>query len=186
MASLLKLMGVPAAYNCLMQCGHETSPEEQAAFFAAVKEQDVDAISNLVLVAGVNLEATTGETDYTAITIAVEEDLEASLKRLIELGANVNAEDNDGSTAAISAAYNGKDALLKILLDAGADGSKADNSGTTPAHAAACCDHPACVRLLLAKNVDVTTANKGGFTPRNYVSSEGVSTGDHLLDAGRS
>ena len=60
-------MGVPAAYNCLMQCGHETSPEEQAAFFAAVEKQDVDAISNLVLVAGVNLEATTGINHYSTV-----------------------------------------------------------------------------------------------------------------------
>ena len=61
----------------------------------------------------------------------------ASVKKLIELGADLGATDQDGWTPLHCAAAEGHLDVMKELIDAGAPVNQANNDGDTPLHYAA-------------------------------------------------
>jgi ankyrin repeat protein len=90
---------------------------------------------------------------------AVEAEDAAEVARLLEAGANPNAEDSRGNAALARAARDGQLEIIQLLLDAGADvnGTGTFGLGTDDAAIALAStyDHLAIVDLLIAHGADV-------------------------------
>ena len=80
-------------------------------------------------------------------------------------GADVNAPDDEGTSALLWATYNSSPELVAILLAAGADPNAASQFGVTPLLQAARNGDAATTRALLDAGADVTTAVRDGETP---------------------
>jgi len=76
-----------------------------------------------------------GRDDDFKIPVTLEESL-AMTQRLIDMGLDVNARDNNGRTALHGALPKGDLAAVRALIEAGADVCLADNDGKIPLQAA--------------------------------------------------
>ena len=111
----------------------------------------------------------------------------ATVKLLLERGADPSARDNQQSTPLIAAALANDIAGIRLLLDRGAGVNDADTFGTTPLMQAAANNNLKAVELLLARGAAVNTASKaevqpavkngplalGRFTPLLFAASAG-------------
>jgi ankyrin repeat protein len=100
---------------------------------------------------------------------------EASLKKLIKTGVDINIKSNGGYTSLIFAARNGNVKVAKVLLDCGADVNITDVEGSTALIIAASVGSEEIVKLLLdhgAKAV-VNNSNKNGITALIIASHKG-------------
>jgi uncharacterized protein len=91
---------------------------------------------------------------------------------LIEMGADVNASQNDGHTALMLAATNGAAKTVEILLAFGADPFATDHRGMSALHCAAHANNPGAAKLL-APVSDLAAKNTGGFTAEDLAASQG-------------
>lgn len=71
------------------------------------------------------------DSDFPEVPTA-EDDVVATLRRLVEAGANVDARDENGSTALHPAASLGWTRVIQLLADRGADLTVANKNGKTP------------------------------------------------------
>jgi len=100
----------------------------------------------------------------------------ASVRKLIKLGANIEAIAENGMTPLHSAAISANLEIIKTLIDAGANLDIRDHDGNTPLHLAEKYDVPGCigrpdaVGLFIKLGADVTLKNKSG---RTYQEIEG-------------
>src|SRR3984885_11158019 len=88
----------------------------------------------------------------------------AAALALVDAKADVNARQDDGTTALHWAAYHDDLPLLRRLLKAGAKANVANDYGSTPLAEAAERADPEAIRLLLAAGADVESANPQGQT----------------------
>jgi len=95
------------------------------------------------------LNARVSDDGLTPLMGAAWEGHNAMVARLLQLGADVNARDESGRTAAHNACW--KASTLALLLDAGASIDARMETGETPLMAAADEAAPRCLRLLLAR-----------------------------------
>jgi ankyrin repeat protein len=86
-------------------------------------------------------------------------------QELLKIGAvDVDAGDNTGCTALMSAAHSGHLGVVRELLKAGADVNKENAMGATPLMQAACDGHFSVAWLLAEKGADLSKrATGGGF-----------------------
>ena len=87
-----------------------------------------------------------------------------NVRALLNSGANINARDNDGSTALIWAARFGHLATVRELLDRGANINARSNSGWTALICATYYGHLAVVRLLLDRGANINARDHVGQT----------------------
>jgi ankyrin repeat protein len=95
---------------------------------------------------------------------------------LLERSEEVNARDDEGSTAlhkASQAWEKGHPDLVELLLDHGADAHVRDNSGSTSLHVAAYCGCLKVSRILLERNAEVNALDDNGSTPLLRASKAG-------------
>ncbi|MCP5056889.1 MAG: hypothetical protein GY937_09215, partial [bacterium] len=95
-----------------------------------------------------------------------------ALRKLLELGADVQAKRNDGGTPLHSAAFFSKTSCAELLLAAGADPNARDQLGKTPLHIASAPQLTASaeniestIRLLIAEGADVSGNSVDADTP---------------------
>jgi hypothetical protein len=102
---------------------------------------------------------------HTPMTIAAAFGHTEIVKLLLDHGAPVDQQNEDGVTTLQCAASTAKSEMVKLLLDRGADVNHRDKSGRTPLFDAACRDcPPENARLLLAKGADVNAKDTKGRT----------------------
>jgi hypothetical protein len=126
-----------------------------------------------------NTSASIGETimvfgiQTTALLKASKDgDLEAA-KRAIEMGADVNAKDSDGSRPLHDASRGGHEAVVSLLLTNDANINAKTNGGRTPLHLASSKGQDAVVSLLLENGANVNAKSNRGETPLHEACREG-------------
>src|SRR5689334_7528227 len=99
------------------------------------------------------------------IVDAARADDQAAVAALLRQSADVNARDEDGSTALAWASYRGNGPLVKLLLQHGANPNLATEMGLSPLALAIANGAGAVVPLLLSKGADPNIARENGETP---------------------
>ncbi|NLD92623.1 MAG: ankyrin repeat domain-containing protein [Fibrobacter sp.] len=110
----------------------------------------------------------------------------ASVKKIVNDGADINAIDSRGRTALFEAAWGGYNDIVKFLLDNGANANLADSTGYTPVMRAAEEGHDSVVATLVQKGADVNVHGKvRGTTALMLAAEHGhCKTIEKLIDAG--
>lgn len=105
---------------------------------------------------------------FTALHNAMPEEEFEIIEYLIEKGADVEIQNEDGVTPLHLAAFT-KTAL--ILLEHGADINQKDNRGNTPLHAAVIAgeEHREMIKFLIDNGADASIINHEGKTPLDIV-----------------
>ncbi len=89
-----------------------------------------------------------------------------TVEKLLQSGASLSQETDDGQTPLHIAAECGLCAMCRLLLKRGADIRTLDNFGGTPLHAAAACQSGVkVIKLLLQHGVDAQQKDSAGMTP---------------------
>ena len=111
-------------------------------------------------------------------------------KALIEAGADVNGQDEDGATPLIEAAYMGNEQVVHELIGAGASVTAKNNKQQTALHSASSSswgDHSSVVKALIEAGAGVNEQDKDGTTPLMQASCIGHDQVVHeLIRAGAS
>ena len=92
---------------------------------------------------------------------------------LIEHGANVAAQDDDGWTPLHRASERGHVALAQLLIEHGADVAARDEDGWTPLHWASSGGHVDLARLLTEHGTNAAAQDGDGWTPLHWASEAG-------------
>ena len=104
----------------------------------------------------------------TALHLAAYCDRPVTLKALIEAGADVNAQDNQGCTSLTFATQEGNPMIVMELIKAGADVNLAGHDGVTPLHLAVQNGHEGCAAMLIQAGADVHRRTNTGMTPIKF------------------
>ncbi len=95
---------------------------------------------------------------------AVLDDDTATIKHLVQKGANVNGRDDVGYSPLHLAAQERASDSVRALLDLGADPEARDERGNTPLHVAAGTGHDTVVRYLVDRGANIEATNNDGET----------------------
>lgn len=106
------------------------SGAEDARLLEAAKSGDLESLNKLIG-AGANIDARDEEQAWTPLMRSLEADHIEVARRLIELGGDVNAAAETGTTVLIVAAGKGHTEIVRLLLERGADPSARDMHGKT-------------------------------------------------------
>jgi ankyrin repeat protein len=104
---------------------------------------------------------------------AVKKDDLSNVTALLQAGADVNTEDENGSSPLHYAAYKGHANVVALLLTHGAYIDKVTNNGTTSLHFAVDYGHADVVILLISHGASINKANHLGETPFHYAVDQG-------------
>jgi ankyrin repeat protein len=104
-------------------------------------------------------------TDWSGLHLLAFLGIPGKSQRLIEQGANVNAQDNSlGLSPLHCAALQGNDDMVAFLLDMGAKENAVTADGRTALHLATERGHRKCIKLLFAHHADSKIADRNGAT----------------------
>ena len=95
------------------------------------------------------------------------------IKKLLDLGVDINYEGSSGCTALHLATDCGHEAVVRVLLNNRADPKAKSTEGRTPLHSAARTGHTAVVRLLLENGADVKAPDPSGSTALHIAAYNG-------------
>jgi ankyrin repeat protein len=106
---------------------------------------------------------------------ATNENNVSEVRRLLSVGADVNAKDSGGHTPLHWASMKGHVQVFKELVMHGADIEAKDNRGDTPLHYAALMGHLPIVKALLSSGADCRAIDNQGELPIDYAVRRGDS-----------
>ncbi len=104
----------------------------------------------------------------TALMTYVWRDRKDAVQRLLDRGADVNAQDSDGDTALHGVAQTGNLEILKMLLDKGANPNTKNGQGGTPLMWAAVYGNEESARQLLDHGADPSLKDHDGLTAAGW------------------
>ncbi|XP_065883118.1 26S proteasome non-ATPase regulatory subunit 10-like [Dysidea avara] len=90
-----------------------------------------------------------------------------TVKLLMELGADINVEDEAGSTPLHYAAQSGSEDVVKMIIEREADIHAVDNDKRTPLHSAAGSGNEAVVKFLVTKEADLNAMDEVSIDKSN-------------------
>jgi uncharacterized protein len=173
-------------------CSRDSSSGQQLR--DAAEAGDTATCARLVQ-SGVPVDAA-GKHGYTPLGYAVESQRLETVRKLLELGADVNhVDDRLGSTPLIytvarfgggghsRASMGTRNQIARLLLDRGADPNRATKNGTTALHFAAIDKNPELVRMLLAAGADRTLRTAQGHTPLDTAKFPVPAPNDEVIKA---
>ena len=138
-------------------------------------------VTNVYLELGVRL---VGDTEWTPLSRALFEGNIEAIRVLIEPGADLTAQSDDGVTPLSAALLGGHVEAIQVLLEHGVDVTAKFNKGTTSLHVASMGGHMEMVRIL-EHGLDPTAQSKKGMTPLHLASLGGhVELARLFLDRG--
>jgi len=94
------------------------------------------------------------------------------VRRLVEAGANVNAENNSGVTPLMNAAGMGNKEAVELLIQKGADVNHRTSGNYTPLMQAALVGQMEMVKILLDAGADASVKDAGGRTAAGYAEEQ--------------
>ena len=116
--------------------------------------------------ARVKPEGGAGNTSHLHVA-AIENDME-SAKWLIDNGADVNAQSEDGKTPLHLAAYGDRRDIANMLIAKGADVNAKDEDGATPLHVAALNNGMSVAEALIDSGANINPTVSNGATPMDF------------------
>jgi len=122
----------------------------------------------------------------TALMLAVDQHNVATVKLLVESGANVNLADYDDQfTPLMVAVKNNYTDISKMLVNKGANVNIKSREGISALHLAAARGNNEIVRLLFNRNADINAQTIDGWTPlMEAIYSNNTETAEQLIDKG--
>ncbi len=152
------LAGPPIGKGMMPSVFDPMEPKRRTALHHAAKDGDIDALPpqdsrNRLKIDPVD---TAG---LTPLMLASEHGHASAVERLLQLGANPSARDDQGRSPLHYAARTGRHEAVARLLEAGADPSTADQFGDTPLHLAASGGFLESLELLLQSGADPNAAD---------------------------
>ena len=137
----------------------------RTALHAAVEQQDLSDLQALLATPeGLRLLEARDPQGRTALLLATALGHTALASRLIEAGADVNAQDGQRDSPYLLAGAEGNLPILRLALAHGADLRSTNRFGGTALIPAAERGHVEAVRLLVTAGVDVNHVNRLGWT----------------------
>jgi ankyrin repeat protein len=91
-----------------------------------------------------------------------------AVRRLLDLGADVNAQDNDGDAPLHGAAQNGDVEIIDMLIEKSANPNLKNKQGGTPLMWAAVFGHEEASRRLIERGADASLKDNDGLTARDW------------------
>lgn len=88
-----------------------------------------------------------------------------SVKKMLEDGQDINAQDKDGVTALAWASIRGRVDVARYLVEQKADPALSDNKGLTPLHKACLFGNKDIIQLLMDAGADVNAEGPQGVKP---------------------
>lgn len=110
---------------------------------------------------------------------------EVAVRRLIDIGADVNSPDDVFGTLLKRAVKTQHESIVLLLLDNGADVNAQGNSSGTALHEAVMAGHEGIIILLLEHGADISARDLAGYTPLHKAATNGSEVAvRRLVDAG--
>ena len=131
----MKRIVVLAAALALLSSCHLIPTQPVSELIGAARRGDADAVTRLIR-AGYDPNERGGVNGWTALMHAVHKQQAASVRALLDGGADANARAGKGYTALIMAAGYGNEEIVRILLQGGADPTIKASDGETALAAA--------------------------------------------------
>lgn len=136
------------------------------AIHEAAWDGDVERLERLINADPTTFNALDG-IGHTPLVVATRHGNAAVVKKLLELGADVELRDVFGKTAVHWAAYQLRGGpILRMVLDAGASFNTQDNDGWTPLVSAVAGGNGGCLEILLSLNAVAIDLNTAVMYPR--------------------
>jgi ankyrin repeat protein len=142
------------------------------AFLLALEDERDDVAQALVGQPNLDLTAETPK-GMTALMLAVWHQREALVRKLLELRADVNHQDEDGDSSVHGAAWFGNARILDELLEAGANPNLKNKLGGTALMWAASYGQDEAVQTLLRRGADPRIKDNGGVTAAGWAAKNG-------------
>ncbi len=156
----------------------------KTALMFAVKNKNTDVLDLLINQYHVNLETK----DYlgkTALFYAIDHESFLSTQFLIKAGANVNAEDLEGTTPFMVACSKGFPSLSQLLIDKTQDIAKINNKNQSALFFVAKSNDLKTAKLLMNKGLDINLKDDFGQTPIfNAIQNDRLLMFDLLIEKG--
>lgn len=145
---------------------NSTTAHGESPLWAAVGSyrQRRDDVVRLLLKEGADVSQRVGNRKETALHYGAIRGFDTTVRLLLESGAEVDAQNEEGETALHIAAETGYGGVLQILLEKGADVTVKNQAGETALHVAAKRGHKDALQILVEKGADVTVKTKAGET----------------------
>ncbi len=154
-----------------------------ARLFAAIAAGSVKAVEQS-LAEGARLEDMDPAKGWTPLTMAVFLGHEDIARLLLEKGAQVDARNQDKSTALHGAALLDRVPLVELLIGRGAKVDAVNDRGSTPLHAAAFLGRAKTVERLLREKADRRIRDGAGRTPLDITETDWETTAFVLRNLG--
>jgi uncharacterized protein len=140
--------------------------QEYTALFHAL-EAGYDEVE-LVLLNQPNLDPNARGLNGVALISYAWRDQKDAVRRLLDLGADVNAQDKDGDVALHGAAETGNGEIIDMLLAKGANPNLKNKQGGTPLMWSAVFGNEEAARRLLKHGADPSLKDNDGMTARDW------------------